>query len=80
MKAIFITWNITEGIFCVKIPVCRMCPDPAPPAADVAVTAYPAAARKRDLLVPEPGEDGIFCLRPDPAEGPVPDITDKKFR
>ena len=69
----------TEGIFCQKIPVHRIRPDPASSPAEIPIVATRTPATETGLFFPEPGEHGIGSVSPDPAEWLVPDIPDKKI-
>ena len=72
--------NETEGIFCQKIPLRCMRPDPAPATAELAMAAHTAPSPEPGLFVTEPGKYRIFPVGPEPAEWPVPDISHEKFR
>ena len=54
-----ISRNKTEGVLCKDISLNGMCPDPAPPAAEVAMRTIPTPPPEPRLFFPIPGEDRI---------------------
>ena len=58
----------TEGILCQKIPVHRICTDPASTPTETPETAIRTPAPEPGLFFPEPCEHGISSVRPYPAE------------
>ena len=69
----------TEGIFCQKIPVHRMRPDPASSPTELPVGTIRTPAPEPGLFIPEPYEHGIGGVSPDPAEWLIPDIPYQKM-